>query len=703
MNEQEKKDYLDSYKKKKEKGLPFFPDILFKDAVISLVIFLALIALAYFVGAPLEERANPADATYTPRPEWYFLFLFQLLKYFPGNLEVIGVVVIPTLAILLLFGLPFLDASRFRHFSKRRWVTVLTTLGMLGIIGLTVLSINEAPPPEATASGDATAALYAANCAACHGPSIQVPEGANLHEIIAQGGHEGMPAWGADLTSDQIDALAGFILSPKGSQFFAETCGACHSAEALVASEPVELKNALLQGTAYPAHEGVEGVEQWAGLLSLEEQTALLNFLVAPDGQRLFATNCASCHGASVAVSGTEEELSATIRQGGLHLEMPAWGDRLTEEQIRSLAGYVVDPETGADGKPLYQERCTACHPARVPSAGTMTEAIEIITTGGSHETMPVWGDLLTPEQLDALVTYTWNASLGTGSGLGQDIFSQNCSSCHGAFGEGGPNPTRAGDIIAPISTAEYLKTRDDITLRAIIAQGQPNFGMSPFGLAYGGPLDDANLDALVAFLRSWEANPPVDLPPDVQSDTVSLTGGEIFATVCSQCHGINADGGVGPSLRTAAFQSSNTSESIFNTINDGHENTAMIAWGGILSSQQIQDIVDFLLSLPESEGGQSGAPSFRVSVLPILQAKCEICHSASDPGGGWVASDAQSVITSGDNGPAVIPGDVAGSILAQKIQNLQTFGDKMPPRQELSAESIQVILDWIAAGAPDN
>ena len=87
MNEQEKKSYLERYKKAKEKGVPFFPDIIFKDAVVSLVVFLVLVALAYFIGAPVEGRANPNDTSYTPRPEWYFLFLFQLLKYFPGNLE----------------------------------------------------------------------------------------------------------------------------------------------------------------------------------------------------------------------------------------------------------------------------------------------------------------------------------------------------------------------------------------------------------------------------------------------------------------------------------------------------------------------------------------------------------------------------------------------------------------------------------------
>src|SRR3970040_1295187 len=102
MKENEKQAYLEHYHEQKEKGVPFFPDIVFKDAVVYLIVFLALAALSYFLGTPLEARANPADTTYTPRPEWYFLFLFQLLKYFPPELEVVGVVVLPTLAVILL-------------------------------------------------------------------------------------------------------------------------------------------------------------------------------------------------------------------------------------------------------------------------------------------------------------------------------------------------------------------------------------------------------------------------------------------------------------------------------------------------------------------------------------------------------------------------------------------------------------------------
>ncbi|NOR89520.1 MAG: hypothetical protein GQ524_04630, partial [Anaerolineales bacterium] len=212
MDEQKKREYQEKYQKEKEKGIFFFPDLLFKDAVVSLLLFVALILLAYFVGAPLEEQANPADTTYTPRPEWYFIFLFQLLKYFPGSLEVIGVIVIPTIAILVLAALPLLDRGSKRHFLNRKLWVGITALFIVGITGLTIVAFLEAPPPFDAFRGDETAALYAENCAGCHGSAITTSAGTNLHKLIAEGEHEGMPAWSADLTSDQIDALAGFIL-----------------------------------------------------------------------------------------------------------------------------------------------------------------------------------------------------------------------------------------------------------------------------------------------------------------------------------------------------------------------------------------------------------------------------------------------------------------------------------------------------------
>src|SRR3990172_6583742 len=142
MNEKEKRDYLEEYGHEKHEGEAVFP---------------VLVALAYFVGAPLEARADPSDTTYTPRPEWYFLFLFQLLKYFPGNLEVVGVIVLPFLALAALVLLPFLDRTTKRHFFNRPVVTGVASFLILAVLGLTIQPGREAPPPAEVEQGDEVA------------------------------------------------------------------------------------------------------------------------------------------------------------------------------------------------------------------------------------------------------------------------------------------------------------------------------------------------------------------------------------------------------------------------------------------------------------------------------------------------------------------------------------------------------------------
>jgi len=418
--------------------------------------------------------------------------------------------------------------------------------------------------------------------------------GVNLHEVIAQSQHEGMPAWSGDLTSDQIDALAGFIVSPAGSQLFTDNCSECHQVSELVASNPLTLKESIRLGLDFTPHTDID-IPDLRDTISPEDQTKLLNFLVAPDGQRLFAINCAPCHGQSVAYAGGEEQLLETISQGGMHLEMPPWREMLTGSELDLLARYVTDPGSVPEAAETFQANCGSCHGDRIPSSEDVEAARQIISEGGGHDTMPVWGDLLTPEQLDALVTFTVAAAEGTSVEVGQEIYSQSCASCHGEFGEGGPNPSRAGDIIFPISTAEYLKTRDDFTIRAIIAQGQPNYGMSPFGSSFGGPLEDEDVDAVVAFIRSWEADPPVELPPEIVIDvgeTVLLDTKQIYDQLCSQCHGLNGEGGIGLAFDDPQFHDTRTDSQLNSAINVGHDATSMIGWGDVFSADQIQKMV---------------------------------------------------------------------------------------------------------------
>jgi len=87
----------------------FFPDLLAIEALVALAMLGVLVALALLTSAPLEEEASREAAGYTPRPEWYFLWFFQLLRYFQGRLEVIGTVFVPLLGIVLLVAVPLLD------------------------------------------------------------------------------------------------------------------------------------------------------------------------------------------------------------------------------------------------------------------------------------------------------------------------------------------------------------------------------------------------------------------------------------------------------------------------------------------------------------------------------------------------------------------------------------------------------------------
>jgi mono/diheme cytochrome c family protein len=703
MDERQKQTILERYKEAKEKGVYFFPDLLAKDAFVALLIFMGLFALAYFIGAPLEPRADPGDSNYTPRPEWYFLFLFQMLKYFPGNLEVVGVVVLPALAVLFLLFLPFIDRGSKRHFWNRRWIMAVTLIGVVGVVGLTVQSVREAPPPAIAQGGDPTALLYTENCSGCHGPTIQVAEGTNLHEVIAQGGHsDGMPAWSGDLTSDEIDALAGFILSPGGSALFTQNCSACHMIEDLVAIDPLVLRAAIEVAPSFTGHAELS-LPDWGDVLSSEERSTLLNFFLAPDGQRLFTVNCSSCHGKAVAFGEGEDKLLEVISAGDLHLSMPPWRETLSESEVQGLATYLLDPIGRPAEEALYQQYCVECHGDRIPFSFSLENAREAITLGGSHEVMPVWGDILTEEQLDALVTYTLSTARGTSTEQGQILYGQYCASCHGDFGEGGLNPARSGDVIAPISSSEYLRTRDDFTLQAIIAQGQPNFGMSPFGSSFGGPLDATQLEAIVTFIRAWEDNPPVELPPEVRGGTVSESGAEVYADLCSQCHGSAGQGGIGSALNSADYQESSTDAQLFSVISEGHAATSMIAWGSVLNSDQIVELVNHIRTLSLEAAAEldvSSSPSFSEDIQPIFDRSCVACHGSL---GGWDGSTYDGTFNSGNNAPVIIPGDGEGSILGQKILGTQTYGTIMPPGGRLSSEELQLILNWIDDGAMDN
>ncbi|NNJ09868.1 cytochrome bc complex cytochrome b subunit [Chloroflexales bacterium ZM16-3] len=121
--------------------VPFFPHWVITDTIAGLGLLALLVYMTWANHAPLEFPADPTSNSYVPRPEWYFLFYFQLLKYFPGVLEPVATILIP----LFLFGsmvlLPFIDRSEERRPWHKPVTTLVSIFYIVVIIVFTILAM----------------------------------------------------------------------------------------------------------------------------------------------------------------------------------------------------------------------------------------------------------------------------------------------------------------------------------------------------------------------------------------------------------------------------------------------------------------------------------------------------------------------------------------------------------------------------------
>jgi ubiquinol-cytochrome c reductase cytochrome b subunit len=121
------------------KPFVFYPTQAARDVTVTLAVLAVLVILAWHGAPPLEGPADPTDASYIPRPEWYFLGLFQLLKYFPGKWEVVGAMGVPGLVAGFLALLPWIDRAPDRRPRNRRIVLTAVLIGFAGVVTLTAL------------------------------------------------------------------------------------------------------------------------------------------------------------------------------------------------------------------------------------------------------------------------------------------------------------------------------------------------------------------------------------------------------------------------------------------------------------------------------------------------------------------------------------------------------------------------------------
>ena len=187
MNRAQKEAYKRDYALAKAEGKPFFPYAVYKDlivatAAIGVVIALAIAPETRMDGEKLGDPINPATTTFVPRPEWYFFFLFELLKIFKGENfytpVIMATFIIPNILMVLLLATPFIDRGPERRIWKRPFALFSAVAVILFLAFMTYKGANS---PEGIAAGgtlvecngdatcEAAQTLYIANgCSSCH-------------------------------------------------------------------------------------------------------------------------------------------------------------------------------------------------------------------------------------------------------------------------------------------------------------------------------------------------------------------------------------------------------------------------------------------------------------------------------------------------------------------------------------------------------
>lgn len=169
---------------------------------------------------------------------------------------------------------------------------------------------------------------------------------------------------------------------------------------------------------------------------------------------------------------------------------------------------------------------------------------------------------------------------------LGTDLFGTNCAQCHGSEGRGGLAPA--------LRSKQFLLSATDSQISQLIAVGVPGSQMASYGLDFGGPLTSEQVDAIVVYLRSLEAEAP-DFPawrfPLAQE---GLTGKEIYNLACASCHGVGLSGDKDfPPLGPGSDAQELSDARLARQISQGED--AMPAFGGTLSQEQIAAVIDYL------------------------------------------------------------------------------------------------------------
>src|SRR5438132_4738701 len=212
----------------KREGKPFYPYAMFHDTVMSLVVVSVIVGLAFIwhytslLGPSLAAKADPGTTSFVPRPDWYFYFLFYLLRIFKWpNSVILGTVGIPTICLILLLALPFLDRRRERRLLRR---PVAIVAAILVVLSMGVLTYKGATAHEALASevkaavpGWAAREGFANNPVAVAGANAFAVSGCTAcHTYLGTGGGLfGARDLGDEGTRKNAQAIQAYVTNPR--------------------------------------------------------------------------------------------------------------------------------------------------------------------------------------------------------------------------------------------------------------------------------------------------------------------------------------------------------------------------------------------------------------------------------------------------------------------------------------------------------
>ena len=286
----------------------------------------------------------------------------------------------------------------------------------------------------------------------------------------------------------------------------------------------------------------------------------------------------------------------------------------------------------------------------------------------------------------------------------GQAFYVQLCIVCHGESGQGdGSTASVLDPKPANFTDRELRDSRTPADRFDIISNGVADTGMP----AWGSALDEDERWAVLYY--TWS------LANNVEEINA---GQQIFEANCVVCHGPGGrgDGEIAENLEQQPanftdheFMASRSDEELFNVITNGKN--SMPVWGEVLSEDQRWQVIAFLrtftyqpaqpgMVFAEPTTRPEGAPlSFQQDVLPILVTNCARCHSGASPPNGLRLVDYKTVMKGSLFLPILRPGDPEASPLYLMISK----GTMPANGQPLNQAQVQIIFNWIAAGALDN